>query len=68
MRIRLPKEVLNIFNLSKGLSKDFNFVRVDWLIYNNRLYFNELTFTPYSGFIKFDKKWNRRLGDMMKCL
>ncbi len=49
-------------DLSSRLSKDFSFVRVDWLIYHNKLYFNELTFTPYSGFIKFDKKWNLKLG------
>ena len=49
-------------DLSSRLSKDFPFVRVDWLIYHNKLYFNELTFTPYSGFIKFDKNWNLKLG------
>ena len=52
--------------LSRVLSKEFNFVRVDWLINNNKLYFNELTFTPYSGFIKFDKKWNKKLGSWIK--
>ena len=41
------------FELSKKLSKDFNFVRADWMIYQNKLYFEELTFTPYSGFHKF---------------
>ena len=51
------------FVLSKQLSKDFNFVRCDWLVYKNKLYFNELTFTPYSGFIEFDKKWNEKLGN-----
>ncbi len=48
--------------LSIKLSKNFCFVRVDWLVFKNKLYFNELTFTPYSGFIKFDKKWNIKLG------
>ena len=42
--------------------KAFPFVRIDWLVYKNKLYFNELTFTPYSGFIEFDKKWNLKLG------
>ena len=50
------------FVLSEQLSRNFNFVRVDWLVFNNKLYFNELTFTPYSGFIKFDKKWNKKLA------
>ncbi len=53
-------------DLSIKLSKDFSFVRVDWIIYKNQLYFNELTFTPYSGFIKFDKNWNLKLGKYMR--
>ena len=50
---------------SRGEGVPFNFVRVDWLVFNNKLYFNELTFTPYSGFIKFDKKWNLKIGSWM---
>ncbi len=42
--------------LSKILSKYFVLVRVDWLIYNNKIYFNEMTFTPFSGFNFFPKK------------
>ena len=40
------------FVLSKQLckDKDFKLVRVDWLIYRNKAYFEEMTFTPYSGF------------------
>ena len=49
-------------DLSKKLSKDFRFVRVDWMIYQDKLYFEELTFTPYSGFSRFDKKWNLKMG------
>ena len=53
-------------NLSKKLSKDFNFVRVDWILYKNKLYFGELTFTPYSGFIKFSNQtYNLKLGKMI---
>ena len=39
--------------LSKILAKNFKFVRIDWMINNNKLYFCEMTFTPYSGFIIF---------------
>ena len=42
-----------MFDLSKKLSKDFLFTRVDWMIYQNKIYFEEFTFTPYSGFNKF---------------
>ena len=50
------------FVLSKQLAKDFNFVRIDWIIYRNKIYFNEMTFTPNSGFIPFEKRWNKKLG------
>ena len=44
------------YSLSKRLSKDFKFVRVDWIIYQKKPYFCELTFTPFSGFRKFKKE------------
>ena len=51
------------FLLSEQLTKGFSFARVDWLVFNKKLYFNEMTFTPNSGMIRFDKKWNKQLGD-----
>ncbi len=40
--------------LSEKLSKNFKFVRVDWMVYNKKLYFEEMTFTPLSGFLPDD--------------
>lgn len=55
--------------LSEVLSENFKLVRVDWLIYQNKLYFNEMTFTPFSGFYDFeDKKWDYKLGDMLSLI
>jgi len=54
--------------LSKILAKDFKLVRVDWMIYKDKLYFNELTFTPRAGFIIFPKgyeHWDKYLGKMI---
>ena len=52
--------------LSKQLAKDFIFVRVDWLIFENKLFFQELTFTPYSGFKKFKSaKDNLKFGKLI---
>ncbi len=54
--------------LSKVLSKEFKFVRVDWIIYKNMLYFGEMTFSPHSGFFVFgekNKKWQLELGNML---
>jgi hypothetical protein len=55
--------------LSKILAKDFKFVRVDWMLYKEKLYFEEMTFTPNSGFFLFhddQKHWNLDLGKMLK--
>ena len=54
------------FVLSKKLSKDFNFVRVDWMIYKNKLYFEELTFTPYSGLNnELNLEFNEKMGNLL---
>ena len=58
------------YELSSIISRNFNFVRVDWMIYNDKnlstsLYFEELTFTPYSGFKDFGKNQERMLGDLL---
>ena len=65
--INLPfDEYLNqSIDLSKKLARNFDFVRVDWMIFKNKLYFEELTFTPYSGFHKIDKKNNYELGNFL---
>ncbi len=54
--------------LSEVLAKEFKLVRVDWMIYKNKLYFNEMTFTPQSGFIYFPENHNElqlKLGKMI---
>ncbi len=64
--IMQPDNIINqSIDLSIKLAKPFNFVRVDWMIYKNKLYFEELTFTPYSGFIHFNKRWNLELGELL---
>ena len=55
-------------DLSEKLSQVFKFVRVDWMIYKNKLYFAEMTFTPHSGFVFFPENNNelqRKLGKML---
>lgn len=60
--------LLKAVELSKILCKDFKLVRVDWMLHNNQLYFCEMTFTPYSGFISFPneyQQWQLTLGKML---
>lgn len=51
--IQRPEQLEEMMSLSRELSKDFPFVRVDWYISNDRLYFGELTFFPASGMSPF---------------
>ncbi len=52
----MPDKILKkAKQLSEVLAKGFIFVRVDWMVHNNKLYFEEMTFTPHSGFIFFRK-------------
>ena len=57
-----------LLKLSKELSKDFKFVRIDFMLANmdKDIYFQEMTFTPYSGFRKiYPAKYDRKLGDLL---
>ncbi len=56
----------NIINLSIKLAEKFIFVRIDWLLFQEKFYFNELTFTPFSGFCRIkNDKWNKILGELI---
>jgi len=62
-----PKGFDEMVGLSKKLSKGFPHVRVDLYDINGKIYFGELTFYHYSGFVKFEpEEWDYRIGDMLK--
>ena len=53
--------------LSSNLAENFILVRVDWIKCQNKLYFNEMTFTPFSGFFSFkNKDIDKYLGSLLK--
>ena len=49
--IEKPASVDRMIEISKTLSADFNFVRVDLYDVYGKVYFGELTFTPETGVI-----------------
>ena len=53
---KADENIKQAFDLSGKLSQNFNFVRVDWMLFKNKLWFEEFTFTPYSGFHKYKNK------------
>lgn len=70
-----PYNYEKMFEFARLLSKDFKFVRVDFIELDKKLYFAELTFTPYSGYFRFNGveqttkeslKIDKMLGDMLK--
>lgn len=62
-----PKNLDKMLEIAKILSKDFQFVRVDLHNINGRIYFGEMTFTPASGYMRFNPlKYDRILGDKLK--
>lgn len=58
-------EIKKATELSGILAKDFKLVRVDWILGDRGLYFNEMTFTPYSGFIPLKIENEQLLGDYL---
>lgn len=66
----LPPKPLNfdkMIELSKQLSANIPFLRVDFYEINNRIYFGELTFFPGSGFTSFNpEEWDYTLGSWIE--
>ena len=52
--ISCPKEIPVMIELSKKLSKNIPFLRVDFYVVNGHVYIGELTFYPASGFQQFE--------------
>jgi hypothetical protein len=60
--LELPSDFDKMIELSKILSKDFPFVRVDFYHGEDRLVLGELTFTPLSGFGQYAQSIEEGLG------
>tara|TARA_X000000950_G_scaffold91466_2_gene115153 strand:+ start:8993 stop:9916 length:924 start_codon:yes stop_codon:yes gene_type:complete len=64
--VKKPKNLNQLLQIAKKLSEEFNYVRVDLYTTNNNIYFGELTFRPYGGFMNFvSKRWDKILGDLL---
>jgi hypothetical protein len=64
--IQRPKNLDKLLNLSRILSKEETFVRVDFYSVGDDLYFGELTYYPGAGCIDFHPdEYDYILGDML---
>lgn len=56
-----------IINICETMSAGIPQVRVDCYIVNGQVYFGEMTFYTWNGFIHFDPpEWNKKMGDWIK--
>lgn len=51
--IEKPNNLEEMINVAEILSQEFPYVRVDLYSCNGKVYFGELTFYPWSGYVKF---------------
>ncbi len=51
--IKKPEFINEMIQITKKLAKDFPTVRVDLYYVNKKIYFGELTFYPWSGYVNF---------------
>lgn len=62
-----PESFNKVVKYSEIISENFDFVRVDFFETENKLFFLETTFTPFSGFIKFlPDKYDELYGEKLK--
>lgn len=65
--LRKPVTFEKMIDFSKILSKGFPHVRVDFYEVDGHLYFGELTFYHFSGFMPFEpERWDKVFGDWLK--
>lgn len=67
ININCPLNFDEMCDLSYKLSCGHSFIRVDFYVVHNKIYFGELTFFPTSGFGGFSPvKWDSKFGEMIK--
>ena len=63
-----PKNFGEMLRIAKILSEDFPFVRVDLYNVEGKIYFGELTFYPWTGYVQFTPdSFDFELGKLMDC-
>lgn len=65
--IRKPDHFEQMIELSRKLTKGFPHVRADFYEVDGKLYFGEMTFYHFSGFMPFQpEKWDKIFGEWLK--
>ncbi len=65
----LPSKPVNfhtMIEMSRTLSKDIPFLRVDFYNLNGKIYFGEMTFFPGAGYTRFQpSEWDEKIGELL---
>lgn len=62
-----PQQLKEMVEMAEKLASGKKFVRIDFYLVNDKIYFSEFTLYPTSGFIKFDPEYGDIvLGDRLK--
>ncbi len=65
-KIKKPINFDLMLKLSKTMSENIPFVRIDWYEINGKLYFGEYTFYPGDGLEEFSPEiWDEKLGNLI---
>jgi hypothetical protein len=61
--LRKPERLDDLLDIAKKLSKPFGYARVDLYLFNNAIYFGEMTFSGAAGNLKMEPEfWDEKLG------
>lgn len=67
VEIKKPEKFDEMIEIAEKLSQNIRHVRVDLYNINGQIYFGEMTFYSYSGFVPFDpEEWDYKFGDFLK--
>lgn len=59
-----PENLDEMLMIAEKLSEDFPYVRVDLYCVDGKVYFGELTFYPWSGYVQFvPDDWDYKFGE-----
>ncbi|MBQ4281781.1 MAG: hypothetical protein II753_06770, partial [Spirochaetales bacterium] len=66
--VTIPDNIGEMLDIAGTLSKGHPFIRVDLYNVEGKIYFSELTFFSYGGFLEFfpDRSWDLKIGDYLE--
>jgi len=60
-----PEQLEEMLHIARRLSEDFQFCRVDLYLVKGKVYFGEITFYPWTGYVQCTPdKFDFVLGDL----